>query len=444
MSARRAWHVAIIAANTFEHDSRLLRTATALSRDGHRVTVVALAGPGLPRDELLEPGIRVRRVELDRTVASAFRPLPARAREGLCHILGIAPAATTLPPTRVTGADRLRAPLRRLVEILAHRRRVGPWTEAVVSAADGSAADGATVFHAKALIALPVVRAAARRTGGRYVYDIADLHVEAARLGRMPRPVRVLVSGRERTWARGAAGWTAVSDAVAQEARRRLGLPRAPVTLLNCPPRWRPDEPAPPRSDRLRIATGLLPERPIVLYQGGLSVDRGIEELVAALDAPPLVSLGTAVVLLGYGRLLDQVRAAAAARPGRLFVLDAVPIAELLEWTASADLSFVGQPPRTLNQRLNLANKLFESLMAGVPVLVAEGTEHCRLVEQEEVGACCDVASPAAIADAAGRLLAAPPDERRTLRQRCRTAALERYNWDVQQRGLVQLYRALA
>ena len=56
-----------------------------------------------------------------------------------------------------------------------------------------------------------MIRAAARRTGGRFVYDIADIHTEAARLARMPGWFRALVRGRERGWMRAAAGLTAVS-----------------------------------------------------------------------------------------------------------------------------------------------------------------------------------------------------------------------------------------
>ena len=40
---------------------------------------------------------------------------------------------------------------------------------------------------------------------------------------------------------------------------------------------------------------------------------------------------------------------------------------------------------------MNLPNKLFESLMAGVPVIVSEGNEQCRLVSDERVGSCVDV-----------------------------------------------------
>ena len=131
-------------------------------------------------------------------------------------------------------------------------------------------------------------------------------------------------------------------------------------------------------------------------------------------------------------------------RPGRIAVLPPVPVGELLEWTADADVSFVGAPPRTANQRLTLPNKLFESLMAGVPIVVAGGTEHCRIARTDGVGRCCDVESPAAIAATIADLLNARPEERAALRARCRTVALERYSWETARTGLVELYRRLA
>ena len=212
---------------------------------------------------------------------------------------------------------------------------------------------------------------------------MADYHTEAARLARMPWLVREVVRRRERDWARDASGFLAVSDPVADLVVRRWGVPR-PTVLWNCPPAWRPDHPEPVASDRIRASTGIEPERPIVLYQGGFSVDRGVEELVAAATSPRLMELGAAVVFMGYGRLETHIADAAAAHPGRVYLLPAVRPDDLMPWTASADVCFVGQPPRTLNQRMNLPNKLFESIMAGVPVVVSEGNEQCRLTTAEK------------------------------------------------------------
>jgi glycosyltransferase involved in cell wall biosynthesis len=430
--------VTIVAANVFEHDSRFLRTATTLAREGHELTILGWSRPDLPGQEELAPGVRLVRLDIDRRISTALRPLPASLRRVVCLAIGLDPNATVLPPDAPVGFDRIRHLARRTFEVVANARRAGPWTDAVVAAVPET-----DVFHAQSLICLPVVRSAARRTGGRFVYDVADYHTEAARLARMPGIVREVVRRRERRWARDAAAFLAVSDPVADLVAERWGV-RRPTVLLNCPPAWHPERPGPIGSDRIREAARIAPGRPIVLYQGGFSVDRGVEELVAASAHPRLVALDAAVVFMGYGRLEPYLRAAAERDPHRVVLLPAVPPDELMPWTASADVSFVGQPPRTLNQRMNLPNKLFESLMAGVPVVVSTGNEQCRLVSDEHVGTCVNVDDPASIAAACADLLAQPEDERRTLRTHCRTVALERYTWEGNADGLVEVYRRLA
>ena len=434
----RRLHVTIVAANAFEFDSRFLRSATTLAADGHTLEILGWPGPGLPAEEEIAPGIRLQRLDIDRRVSSGLKPLPGPVRSALSRAIGLDPGATVLSPDRPRGLDRLRHPLRRLLEITANARRVGPWTDAVVAAAPDT-----DVFHAQSLIVLPVVRHAARRLHGRFIYDVADYHTEAARLARMPRPIRTILRRREAGWARDASGLLAVSDPVADLVRDRWNVPR-PAVLLNCPPAWRADEPGPPISRRIGEALQLAPERPVVLYQGGFSVDRGVEELAAAATDAALSDLDAAIVFMGYGRLHGFVEAAARQDPERVYVLPAVPPDGLLEWTASADVSFVGQPPRTLNQRMNLPNKLFESLMAGVPVVVSEGNEQCRLVSAEKVGSCTDVDSPGAVAASIAALLRQPAWERQRLRAHCRTVALSRYTWDLNSAGLVALYRRLA
>lgn len=434
----RSLHVTLVVANTFQFDSRQLRTAATLAADGHRVRILAWSAPDLPTDETLVGGLRLTRIALDRRISSALRPLPSRARRLVCRLVALDPEAVLLPPDTPRGLDRIRHPMRRLLEMLANARRVGPWADAVVAAAPET-----QVFHAKALITLPVVREAARRLSGRFVYDVADYHTEAARLARMPGLVRGLVRRRERGWARDAAGTLAVSQPIADLVRQRWGV-APPVVLMNCPPAWHPDAPGLVASDLVRTTATIPAERPVILYQGGYSVDRGIEELVAALDEPVLRDLGAVAVFMGFGRLEAWLRERALADPGRVMVLPPVPPEELLPWTASADVTFVGQPPRTLNQRYNLPNKLFESLMAGVPVVVSEGNEQCRLVSRERVGACADIDAPRSVAEALAGILGAPQTERIALREHCRTVALERYSWERNVEGLTGLYRRIA
>jgi glycosyltransferase involved in cell wall biosynthesis len=432
----RALKVTIVAANTFEFDSRFLRSAMSLAEDGHEVTVLAFAGRGLPTEEALAPGVRVVRLEIDRRIVTALRPLPVPIRHAIARLLGLDPDREVLPPDPPRGVDRLRHPLRRFLEILANVRRAGPWAVAAVEAAPDT-----DVFHCQALIVLPVVRTAARQLGARFVYDVADYHSESERAARLPWIIRELVRRRERRWVRDASGFLAVSDPVADLVARRWRIAR-PALLLNCPPAWRPDYRS-PASDRLRKAAGIAPKRPIALFQGGFDILRGLEELVEASGDPRLRELDVAVVFMGFGRLERYLQECANRHPDRVHVLPPVRPHDLLEWVAGADVSFVGQPPWTLNHRMNLPNKLFESIMAGVPVIVSEGNEQCRLVTAEAIGVCAPI-DPQGIAGAIAGLLRGPVEERQRMRAHCRAVALARYTWDQNAGGLVELYRRLA
>ncbi len=301
-----------MAANPFEFDSRFLRSATSLAADGHHLRILGWSAPGLPPEEELAPGVRLTRLDIDRRISNALKPLPERVRRRVCRLVRLDYDAPVLPPDVPAGFDRLLHLFRRTLEIVANARRVGPWADAVVAAAPET-----EVFHAQSLIVLPVVRESAKRLGGRFVYDVADYHTEAARLARMPWIVREVVHRRERDWARDGSAFLAVSDPVADLVVRKWGVPR-PTVLWNCPPAWHPEQPGIVESDKIREATGIEPERPVVLYQGGFSVDRGVEELVAAATEPRLMELGAAVVFMGYGRLesLHRRRGGGTSGPG--------------------------------------------------------------------------------------------------------------------------------
>src|SRR3954470_13214412 len=123
--------VTIVAANSGEFDSRLRRTARALADDGHAVTIVAWLRDGLPATETLPGGVTLRRIPLDLRVTSTLSPMPEVVRRGLAGVRGFDADAPVLPAGAARGVDRVRAPLRRAVEVLAHLRRVRPWAAAV-------------------------------------------------------------------------------------------------------------------------------------------------------------------------------------------------------------------------------------------------------------------------------------------------------------------------
>jgi glycosyltransferase involved in cell wall biosynthesis len=427
--------VAFVTANTFEFDSRHRRAAEALARDGWTVVVVAMPAPHLPAEEALPSGVVVRRPAVERRILAAV-PRPVRGIAG--RFVGLDPDAEQLPPRGAGLPELVRAPLRRALEILAYRGRIQPWAHAV-----RAAAPDARVFVAKALVALPVAADVARRRGGRYVYDIADLHVESGRLATLPRPLKAYLRRREARWMRGAAALLAVTPAMADEVAARFGVDR-PTVVMNARERWRASEPV-PRPIRLRTSIGarIPAARDVVIYQGAFRPDQGIDVLLAALREPPLADRPLTTAFLGFGPLDALLRAESAAAPDGIVVGSAVPPGELLTWTAGADVAFVGTPPLTRNQTLTTPNKLFEAAMAGVPVVVAGGTFTARLVREHALGVVVEPWTAAAVGAAIASLLDASPEERDARRRAIRATALESLNWDIERKRLIDAFRNL-
>jgi glycosyltransferase involved in cell wall biosynthesis len=213
--------------------------------------------------------------------------------------------------------------------------------------------------------------------------------------------------------------------------------------VRNCPPLW-----APPatRPDLIRAATGIPDGAPIVLFHGSLEPDRGIEQLIAALDAPGLSDLH--LVLLGYGEWQEslQLQAADPHLAGRLHVLPAVSPADLPEWVASADIGAVLQQPANVNLVLSTPNKLFEAIAVGTPVLASDLPEISRVVRDDPdgpLGVLCDPVDGVAIASALRWLVEPPRSRLMDLRDRCLRAACARHNWQVEAERLVALYDGL-
>jgi glycosyltransferase involved in cell wall biosynthesis len=200
---------------------------------------------------------------------------------------------------------------------------------------------------------------------------------------------------------------------------------------MNCPVRYEPPE---PRPDLIRDALGLDGDTAVVLYQGLLMTERGIEESMAAIRSVP----GAVLALLGFGSIRDRLAGEVAAPPyaGRVFLLDPVPPAELLDWTASADVSMMAIQPTTLNHRFTTPQKLFESLAAGTPIVASDLPGMAPIVRDSGAGLVCDPTDPDAIAAAIRSILELPPAERDAMRQRGLAAAHETYNWAAQEVAL--------
>ena len=384
---------------------------------GTGLTVFALLQPGeTPAHEVLAPGLEVVRVS--RT--------PLRALRRLFEADGSRPPRPV--EAGVTGAfvdtPLKSSRLRRAGEVLSRSAiHLGLYRAMVASRPD--------VVHAHDVNTLPTAWAAARRVGARLVYDAHEISTD--REGY--RELRGLIAWAEGRLMPRADATITTTEMRAKFFARAYGVPR-PLVLQN-----RPRFADLARGSLIRDRLGLDDGLPVVLYQGGLQPGRGLEDLMVAMPGLPPCHL----VYIGGGRLLTPLKGLAAARGlgGRVHFVPTVPLAELLAWTASAEIGV--QPIRNtcLNHLSTDSNKLFEYAMAGLPVVASDFPEIRRVVEAHDIGLLFDPETPGELAGALGRLIADGALRARLAAnaRRCARAL----SWEAQEGELVGLYeRVLA
>ena len=122
----------------------------------------------------------------------------------------------------------------------------------------------------------------------------------------------------------------------------------------------------------------------ILLYQGGLQQGRGLKLMIDPL--PYLKNCIT--VFIGSGSMKQELLEYAVEKnvSNRFFIINSVPYKDLLELTAGADIGFALIEPYSQSYIQALPNKLFEYLLAEIPVIVSNFPEMEKVVEKYKVG----------------------------------------------------------
>ena len=319
--------IANVVLNDFTRDNRVLKISESLAGAGHQVTVVALHKAGLPIEE----------------------------RRGAWKVVRTRIATSALPRGTVFGVLKMAELALRVVW---RWRKVDAW-------------------HCNDIEAF-VLGWCAQRLNPR-LRLIYDCHEFEAERNAKPAIERRLVGWLERRMIRKAEAVITVSPSIATAYRERYtgcGIPD--VHLVRNIPEPKPHSRG-PAPDHFRSRFGIPEGDFVALYQGAFTHNRGLETALEAMHG--LEDSGIHLVLMGYGPLQPLVDAAAAELP-HVHVHPAVAYEAVLEHTRSADVGLVSVKPTCLSYFYCLPNKLFEYLLAGVPVL-SNDLPDCRALIEE-------------------------------------------------------------
>lgn len=304
----------------------------------------------------------------------------------------------------------------------------------------GWIASTARRFRPDALIVsdLPLAPAglAVGRTRGISVhYDMADVYPVAMRSNLMDHPGVLARFTRNATIAdrvdRFVVRHAATVFVVSEESRQRClafgAQPASVVIVGNTPlevvaPDYHPPAPA-------DIADWV--GRPLALFLGNLLADRGLADAIDAIDRVRHEMPDAGLVIVGDGREKARLMALVEQR-------DLGNHVRFTGWKAPADhaayyrQAFVGLLPFRSTEHINitLANKLFDYMGAGLPIIGTDGPPMRRVLAETGAGVVVPSENPEALAAAIVALMR-DPARRRTLGERGRAAVTRgAYAWE--------------
>lgn len=170
-----------------------------------------------------------------------------------------------------------------------------------------------------------------------------------------------------------------VCEPIAQWYRLEYGLKNITV-IRNMPSRAN----CLGQSHMLRDAHGVSGSDVLFIYQGVLSPERGVNELLEVFKLAPQ---DRHIVFMGYGPSVNAI-VEAAKFFGNIHLQPAVPPDQIIEYTSGADVGiFFISGSLPLSYSYSLPNKFFEYLHADCPVLVSESLPYLtRLVLDNDLG----------------------------------------------------------
>jgi len=176
-------------------------------------------------------------------------------------------------------------------------------------------------------------------------------------------------------------------------------------------------------------------------YIGGISIIRGIFEMVRAMESLP-EKLNVRLVLAGSFSPLE-IRDEVSQLSGwkKVQFLGWLSRNEIRELLDKLKIGLCILHP-TANYRVSYPVKLFEYMSAGIPVVASNFPLWKEIVEGNQCGICVDPLNPEEIARAIEYLIT-HPDEAQRMGENGRKAVMEKYNWESESKKLIELYRKI-
>ena len=451
--------------NNFTHDSRVLREALSLSEIGYSVTVVARLDDNTLSTENIN-GIKVKRVSVNpvhlKLVNLIKKPLhwnillnetntqdyttyarkeTYRSLNPMTHTAFISVKLfkngmkKTIGYLKKIGNRGIKNPIVSLL-MKSHRTLlILDFNYRAYRLTKGKECD---VFHAHDLNTLIGAYLAARKQNANLIYDSHELYLERNRLEPYKPIGKWMRKMVEAYLIKRSDFVITVNDSIARTLADTYKV-KLPTVVMNTPSLKKISLPS--QSVSLRHVIGIQDSYHILLYSGAITFNRGLENLIESLVYLPQGFL----VLMGYSNdkyrnKLKTIAAEKSVAP-RLAFFGPVPSDQVTAYAASADLGVAPIENVCLSYYYCSPNKLFEYLLAGLPVIASDFPEMRQIIDEYGVGTTFDPSAPKDIARAVMEIFEAP-EKWKDIKEKTHSVA-SIYNWENESRKLIDIYKSL-
>jgi glycosyltransferase involved in cell wall biosynthesis len=187
----------------------------------------------------------------------------------------------------------------------------------------------------------------------------------------------------------------------------------------------------------------------ILIYEGNVNKKRGLDKLLVSLK--DIRQKIPDIKLLIVGTISDTEEFKMCVNTyiknnnldKNIEITNWVPHEDVIKYIKKSEIGFLLFQPTYYNNLIGLPNKLFEYMACEIPVIASDFPEIRNIVQEEKCGILLDPTDTKKITDAVIWLLDHPV-EAKQMGENGRKAVEEKYNWEIMEKRLFELYEEIA